>query len=129
MKLIFIAHPLNASTEEGIQANLARAIRWYKWCCDHYDHSFEATWMMNCQIYDDTNEEQRIRGIERALIALGRCDELWLVGGTASAGMRDEAIFMIDLDRPVYDLTFLGLEPPEKPYLGEMKRLHPLAYG
>lgn len=112
MKLAFLAHPLRGDTTE----NLARAMRWYKWCCDHYpDMNFEATWMLNCIVYNDSNPVERIKGMERARASAARCDELWLVGGAISEGMALEVGVMNSLGRPVIDLTMIGPEPPSGP--------------
>ena len=118
MKHIFIAHPLRAETEEGAKANLARAVRWYKWCCDSYpQHSFEATWMLNCMVYSDGNEDDRAIGLRRSMNALERCDEMWACGGEVSTGMACEVTIMKLLQKPVFDLTMLGAEPPAGPLM------------
>jgi hypothetical protein len=133
MKLAFLAHPLGAPTRAGIHANLERAIRWYKWACDAFwpSHVFEATWMLNCQVFDDADDEQRLRGIERNFAALMRCDSLWLVGGRVSSGMRDEAVFMAGIGKPIFDFTHLGDEPPapDSPYLSDITEVDPARFS
>ena len=116
MKHIFIAHPLGADTEEVIEANLSRAVRWYKWCCDNYpQHSFEGTWMLNCMVYDDRDEDARALGIRRSMNVLEHCDELWICGGEVTPGMAAEITMMKLMQKPSFDLTMLGAEPPEGP--------------
>lgn len=116
MKHVFIAHPLGADTKEGIDENLRRAIRWYKWCCDQYpQYSFDGTWMLNCMVYDDTDEDARAMGMRRSLSILERCDELWICGGEVSNGMAAEITMMKLLGKPSFDLTGLGAEPPDGP--------------
>jgi hypothetical protein len=118
MKHVFIAHPLGASTKEEIDANLERAVRWYEWCCDHYSqYSFDGTWMLNCQVYDDTDEQARAIGIRRSLNILERCDELWLCGGEVTTGMACEITMAKLLRVSVFDLTSLGAEPPVGPLM------------
>lgn len=127
--MIFLAHPLGANSKTGVQENLQRAMLWYRWACDTYwpMAMFEATWMLNCLVYNDADGEQRRRGIERNFGVLMRCDALWLVGGRVSAGMREEAVFTTALGKPIFDLTHLGDEPPGKdsPYPAEMTPVDP----
>jgi hypothetical protein len=113
MKVIYLAHPLSAPTPEGIQANLTRAKRWYRWACDNFpDFAFVANWILNCEVYDDSNDEHRRKGIERNLAVITRCDEIWLVGGHVSSGMEEEASFAQRKGIHVGSFIVAGGEPP-----------------
>jgi hypothetical protein len=63
--------------------------------------------------------ENRERGLACDLAQVARCDEVWLVGGRVSSGMRHEADHAITLAIPVIDLTALGELPP--PFDGKVE--------
>jgi hypothetical protein len=113
--MIYLAHPLGADTKEGIQRNLHNAKLWFKWACDHYwpDAAFNMSWVMNCEVYDDANAEDRDRGMQRNYQHIKRCDELWLLGPRVSNGMEEEARFARRIGQPVYDLTNEGITNPQ----------------
>jgi hypothetical protein len=122
MKLIYLAHPLSAKRHDGsvdhlgILKNIEQARRWFKWACDHYpDYAFNATWIMNCEVYNDANSEERRQGMERNNAHIQRCDALWLLGPKVSEGMLEEAAFAWQKCIPVYDLTSEGLDPLKTP--------------
>ena len=125
MKLVYLAHPLGAKRHDGsvdhlgILQNIEQAKRWFKWACDNYwpDYAFNATWIMNCEVYNDANAEDRERGMQRNYAHIQHCDELWLLGPRISQGMEDEARFARRCLLPVYNLTseMLGTRPTSCP--------------
>jgi hypothetical protein len=114
MKQVYLAHPLSAPTKEGILRNIHNAKLWYKWACDNYwpDHCFNAMWILNCEVYEDSNQRERDIGMQRNYHHIKRCDELWLLGTEVSKGMESEAKFARRCLQPVYDLTSEGLTNP-----------------
>jgi hypothetical protein len=106
MKVVYIAHPLGAG--EDREANRARASRWVAWSATQ-GVAPVADWIILSGQWDES-----LRGlgleIDKALIT--RCDELWLVGGRVSPGMRVESDAAIEAGLPVRNLTGLGPEPP-----------------
>jgi ParB/RepB/Spo0J family partition protein len=60
-------------------------------------------------LWDETHRERGL-AIDKALVV--RCDEVWLCGGRVSPGMREEARTAVAFGLPVFDLTYLGDEPP-----------------
>ncbi len=137
MKVIYLAHPLEISSEhphETVGLNLAKAKRWYKWACESFwpSHAFICNWILNCEVFNYADPEDYKRGMTRNFLIAARCDELWLVGGRITKGMHIEAsISMQVYPRPVevFDLTDLGSEPPEgdglvhREYLQELRRM------
>lgn len=115
VKLVYLAHPLGAPTPEGISANRDRARRWLAWAWKHTapDIGFVADWILCTEALPET-PENRERGLRFDVAVVGRCDEMWLVGGRISAGMELEAKAAADAGLPVRDLTALGDEPPKE---------------
>lgn len=109
VRVVYVAHPLNAPTEAERNANIARAARWCAWAFKS-GYAPVADWIVLASQLDESWREQGLRA-DCALIK--RCDELWLVGGRVSEGMRIEAAAARLVGVPVKDLTALGEEPPE----------------
>lgn len=111
MKVVYIAHPLNAPTREGIEANRANAAKWCAWAA-RQGVAPVADWIILTGQWEESaaNRELGLR-IDLALVA--RCDAVWLVGGRVSSGMQLEADEARRLGVPVVDLTYLGLLPAE----------------
>ncbi len=105
---IFLSHPVRGD----IPANLARAKRWILWCY-RQGVSVVATWLIDCELLDDSDLAEREAGLRRNVELVSRCDELWLVGGRISEGMQREADAARAAGIPVRDLTHFGEEPPQ----------------
>src|SRR3990170_7868143 len=98
MRTVYVAHPVGAPTQEEVDANIARAKRWYRWLCDTQpDCAFVANWIVDVEVYHgaDTNmipghpeHEARLRGLDRDDAVIAACDEFWMVGGRVSGGMQ-----------------------------------------
>ena len=113
MRVIYLAHPLGAATKEGVEANKARARRWIRWVYDNFpDVAVVADWLINCDVLDDFNPEHRARGMAMNKAIISLCGEFWMVGGRISNGMNDESITAIATHSRIFDLTWLGEEPP-----------------
>ena len=109
MKLIYLAHPVRGD----VLGNLARAKRWWRWIETSFpDTVVIAPWITVCEIFDDADEAQRMAGLRRGCAVVVRCDEIWLVGGRVSNGMRVELEAAAMTKVKVVDLTRLGEEPP-----------------
>lgn len=107
MKIIYMAHPVSGDVEN----NLAKARRWYKWISSNYDVIVLANWIVDCEVFDNSTDYDAVLRKDEEIVR--RCvDELWLVGGEISPGMKRESVAA----SVVKDLTHLGAEPPtEKP--------------
>jgi len=100
-----------------VDANLERAKRWYRWACDNYpDRAFIANWIVDIEVYPgtdtDPNHEARLRGLARDDAVIGVCHEYWMVGGRISSGVARGRGVAHETDSVIYDLTYLGPEPP-----------------
>lgn len=105
MKVVYIAHRLNAPTREGIEQNRAAASRWVGWLAREFDIAPIADWIVLTGQWD---ESMRARGLAIDLKLIERADEVWLVGPRISEGMSIEAGHALKLGKPVRDLTGLG---------------------
>lgn len=109
MKLVYIAHPYGGKPE-----NLERARRWLRWAWrSNHDDGFLAPWIEGCTALGDRTPESRDRGLEFDQQVVSMCDELWLVGGEISPGMKVEEEAARRFNVNVIDMTDLGPEPPE----------------
>lgn len=115
MRVIYLAHPLGAPTPEGVEANKARARRWIRWVYNNFPNvAVIADWLITCDVLDDFNPEHRAHGMEmnKAIIKSGGPREFWMVGGRVSNGMQGESITAVEAQLRIFDLTWLGEEPP-----------------
>ncbi len=106
-KLVYIAHPLNAPTSEGIEQNRRNAAQWVAWAAEQ-GVAPVATWITLSGVW---NESRRAEGLEVDFAVVRRCDEVWLVGPRISEGMALEANRAREHGIPVVDLTGRELPP------------------
>lgn len=107
--VVYLAHPYG-----GDICNLSRAKRWLRWAHERFpEMTIIAPWIPTCEVLDDADQEQRERSLEHDCAVVARCDEIWLVGGTISDGMRQEAETAMKYGVKVVDMTRLGPEPPK----------------
>lgn len=109
--VVYLAAPLTAETREGIEQNRKNAARWAAFLVEHFNVAVECTWIVLTGELEET-EENRKRGLECDLALVERCDELWMVGGRVSSGMRLESDHARKRGLRVVDLTALGVVPP-----------------
>jgi len=113
MRVIYFAHPLGAPTPEGVTANIARAKRWVRWIYDNFpDVAVVADWLITVEVLDDFNPEHRKHGMEMNKAIIPCCKEFWMCGGRVSNGMQDESVVAIAAQLRIFDLTWIGNEPP-----------------
>jgi hypothetical protein len=102
MKCVYIAHPLGSGADR--EKNRERAARWVAWAALQ-GVAPVADWIILSGQWD---ESMRDLGLAIDVELVKRCDEVWLVGGRISPGMKIEAASA----KRVIDLTHLGEEPP-----------------
>lgn len=110
VRVVYIAHPLGAGPDR--EQNRARASRWVAWAALQ-GVAPVATWIT---LSGEWTEERRELGLAIDVALAQRCDEVWLVGGRVSAGMRIESSAAARAGIVVRDLTCLGAEPPAEPH-------------
>lgn len=110
MRVIYMAHPYGGKPE-----NLARAKRWMRWIEETQPVAVNASWILECEIWDDANPDERSAGLRRDIANIRRCDEIWAVGGRVSEGMGVEINAAAEYNIPLMDLTAFGEEPPVEP--------------
>ncbi len=114
MTLVFLAHPVGAPTLIEHRANLARAKRWLAFLIRAFpQHAFTMPYLQYCEVLDDSDADDRARGIAMDRVVLRRCDELWLIGGRISRGMNDELEYATEHEIPVHNYISWGEEPNE----------------
>lgn len=70
----------------------------------HPSKLFVAPWIYECEIFDDSNDEQRQAGLLRCMAFVRRCDQIWLCGERMSAGMQEEWSAAINSGKTIVDL-------------------------
>ena len=113
MKTAYMSAPVRPLEGETIESNLARGRRWYHWLQVNVpDRIFLAPWILSCEVFDDDSPKQRAAGMQRQSGIIKRCcDEVWLVGGRMSSGMRGEYEAAVALGLATLNLTGMGEEP------------------
>jgi hypothetical protein len=112
MRICYIAHVLAAETRAEMDENRARAARWCAWAARR-GVAPVATWIVLSGELSETQENREL-GLKLDCATVERCDEIWLVGGRVSSGMRRESEHAAAYGVIVRDLTNLGEEPPDK---------------
>lgn len=121
MKVVYIAHPLNADTRHGIEANRRNASEWVAWAAAE-GVAPVATWITLSGQWEETDANRKL-GLEIDCALISRCDEVWLVGSRVSKGMQIEAEHARRAGIPVLDLTVRGGLPPRSAeQVRELKR-------
>ena len=113
LRRVYLAHPLAGDTA----GNIARAKRWLRWCYrHHYDVAVLAPWILEVEVLEERDSDPVIRegALVRCEAVVALCDEIWLVGGAVSSGMRRELRMAVRAGKRVVDLRELGPEPPEE---------------
>lgn len=111
MRVVYIAHPLNAATDEERERNRSNAAKWCAWAAMKQRVAPVADWIVLSGVLSEA--EGRERGLLIDCELIGRCDEIWLVGGRISPGMQIEAEHARQMLIPIVDLTDMGYEAPK----------------
>lgn len=109
-RVVYVCHPLNAPTREGIEQNRNRAARWSAFLALHFHVAPECSWIVLTGELEETPDNRR-RGLEIDLALVERCDEVVLVGPRISEGMAIERAHAKKHGKPVANLTGLAMEP------------------
>jgi hypothetical protein len=111
--IVRMEHPLGARSRAEVQDNLQNARKWLQYLLRHFpDFDFTAEWILWGELLDDHIPEERARGIAFGVEMARRCDEIWLVGGRVSEGMKRAWEMAQQNNKRVVDLTFLGRDIP-----------------
>lgn len=106
----YVAHPVSGDVDGNIQ----RALKWLAWLRKR-DHAntFVAPWIAGLLSgEDDSDPEQRERGLVDCEATASRLNGIVLVGGRISSGMERERRAVAAAGGAVVDLTHLGIDPP-----------------
>jgi len=108
--IAYLAHPVSAPDQAGIDANLANARAWLKFLVDSTSWAVSAPWMPYVEALAEAT--YRERGLADDLAMLERHDLIVLVGGRISSGMELERGRAYDCGLRIVDLTSMGASPP-----------------
>lgn len=101
-RVVYLAHPVRGDVE----VNLAKAKAWLKYYSENNPEiAFVAQWIVECELWDDADPASREQGLKRCLALVERCDELWCIGESITAGMQRELEQACAFGIPVLDLT------------------------
>lgn len=111
MKLVYMAHCVRPEAGESIAGNLASAKAWLKFLNERHrdEFVFIAPWILGCELWDDSNPEERAYGFEMNQCVISRCDELWMVGPRLSNGMLEERAVIEANGGSVTDFTGMSI--------------------
>jgi hypothetical protein len=118
-RVVYVAHPVAEYTrKDGVLMTLGDNLRsskdWLqalvRW---NRTYAFCMPWLAYVEACDDTDPEQRERGMLDDVTILLRCDELWLCGPHVSPGMLTEKLAALSMGMPVVDHTGRPLEDYE----------------
>ena len=111
MKTIYMAHPVAGA----VKFNLAKARLWLRWLAESREEPTNviAPWITACEIWDDTNPEERAARIECCKATIELCAEIWFVGGKIQSGGESERRHAMKHGVTVVDVTCMGEWPPD----------------
>jgi len=112
VRTVYLAHPLSDRTPEGVARNRFNAAHWGIWIAKVFPCSVSADWIWWSMVLDESSEN-RVLGLERDCVQIGKCDELWMTGGRCSSGMAIESAHAKKTGVVVRDLTGFGYLPPQ----------------
>lgn len=121
MQVVYLAHPIGAPTQQGVEDNVARAKRWYRWACENFpDRAFVMNYLVDVEVYAGTDvqiegepdHEARARGLTRDDAVIANCNEFWILAGISAGVERGRQTAIRNRLKIVrWDLV-LGSEPP-----------------
>ena len=98
-ELVYMAHPVAGD----VPGNIASAKRWLRTLQDSYPNKdFIAPWIIDVEIYDDSNPLYREAGLLRCERVIRMCDSLVLTSDKISSGMRREWQLALVLELNIY---------------------------
>jgi len=108
MKLVYIASPLHASTEEEMAQNRKNAEEYCHQAMNLSTFSSKLivpiSPILNFQYIDENNPKERQKALNMGLALLSKCDELWVAGDRVSEGMRGELRAAVRMDIPIFSM-------------------------
>ncbi|MCP4448257.1 MAG: hypothetical protein GY811_23400 [Myxococcales bacterium] len=105
-QLVYMAHPVQPAAGETIGVNLERAKAWLKRLAESFPEVvIIAPWITECELWDDSDKEQRAAGLARCHEVIARCDAFWMVGDRISSGMAGECEVAMEFELAIHDMT------------------------
>lgn len=103
-KIVYIAHPISGDIKGNLE-KIRKIIRDIN--IKHDDILPFAHYWVDCHALDDTNAEERQRGIDNDIVLFKRrfIDELWLYGDKISSGMKSEIELARELNIKIVPMT------------------------
>ena len=110
-KMLYLSHPLSASTDEERQRNRENATRWAAFIAWHCKVAICADWIVLSSVW--TEAQGRELGLKLDCEQVRRCDGIVVVGGRITSGMTIEIDAGKAWNKPICDLTSLGYQAPD----------------
>jgi len=105
MRVIYMAHPVSGD----LPGNLAKAKRWVRAIEETCpDVAVVASWITECEVWDDANPEERAARLRRDCAVVSRCDEFWLCGVVKDEPTRGMAIELAEAGQCGLEIIWLG---------------------
>lgn len=104
MKLVYIVSPFASDVENNVK--VAKAFSLFavnSGFCPIASH------LLYPQFLDDTVAKERLAGTECGLELLRRCDEVWVLSGRISEGMKREILLSKELKKLIRVFCFDGI--------------------
>jgi len=108
MKMVYIASPLRADTDEEMERNRKNAVEYCRQARNIGTFSSEmivpVSPILNFQYLDESKPDERRSALNMGLAMLSKCDELWVAGDRISEGMRGELRAAVRMNIPVLSM-------------------------
>ncbi len=105
----YLAHPVGGN----VAGNILRARAWLKFLTERNPGiAFSCQWLIEIEIWDDSNAKEREAGLVRCMNDIERCDDMIMCGVAVSSGMERERKHALSFDKQVQDNTGPNKEWP-----------------
>lgn len=107
--IVYVGHPVSGD----VTRNLHQVRLWLHFLLRRWPGvAWIAPWVLDAELLDDSNDEDREAGLRRDEAVITVCDAFIMLGGRVSSGMARERVAAERTFASVADATALGRTPP-----------------